>query len=71
MAGKAAGLKLVLAYHDFASDVNNIDYGSEIDFLIAKKFGKNYGLSLKYADYSADDFSVDTEKVWITATASF
>ena len=69
--GVVAGIKLVGVYHEFTSDVDGIDYGSEIDFLIAKKIGKNYGISLKYADYSADEFSVDTEKLWLTATANF
>jgi hypothetical protein len=39
--------------------------------MIARNFGKNYGLQLKYSDYDADDHGVDTEKLWLTATAKF
>jgi hypothetical protein len=49
------------------------DLGSEIGFVAAKDFG-HYGLSLKYADYSAGDVSFansDTRKLWLTATAKF
>ena len=72
VAGKVAGVKLVGVYHDYDSETGSTgSLGSEIGFLIAKKFSKNYGLSLKYADYDADDFGVDTEKLWLTATANF
>ncbi len=77
VGGKVGGANLSLVYHDLKSDVNNVagqdDLGSEIGFVAARKFGP-YGLSLKYADYSAGDSSfarVDTRKLWLTATANF
>ncbi len=67
----AAGMTFKLFYHDFTSEEDSIDYGTEIDFVAVKKFNKNYSLTFKYASYSADDFSVDTDKFWIMLSANF
>ncbi len=69
--GKVAGIKLQAVYHDFSSDIGNDQYGSEIDLLAAKKLGKNYTLSAKYASYSADTLSTDTDKFWLMGQAQF
>jgi hypothetical protein len=72
-----AGIKLLAVYHDFTSDDSGAsgnasdDLGEEIGFLVAKDFGKHYGLQLKYADYDADEHKDDTQKLWLTATAKF
>ncbi len=70
---KIAGVKLLAVYHDYEAETTSDDLGSEIGFVAAKKFGKNYGLSLKYADYDASDASgkTDTSKLWLTASAKF
>jgi len=75
--GKLGGVKLLAVYHDFASDTDNLsgdnDLGSEFGFVASKKFG-DYGLSLKYANYSDGDSSfnkADTEKLWLTVNAAF
>lgn len=71
---KVAGVKVAVVYHDYESDDSGAsgfdDLGSETGFVVAKKFGP-VGLSVKYSDYSADDFSVDNDKLWLTATAKF
>lgn len=74
---KLAGVKLLAVYHDFKSDTDNLsgddDLGSEFGLLASKKFG-DYGLSLKYANYSDGDSSfnkADTEKLWLTVSAAF
>ncbi|PHR56910.1 MAG: hypothetical protein COA44_07320 [Arcobacter sp.] len=64
---KSKDLGLVKAiYHDFTSDVESIDYGTELDLLYKRAIPGVNGLTgmLKYADYSADDFGVDTQKFW-------
>jgi hypothetical protein len=71
VTAKVAGLKLVGVYHDFSSDFGGMDYGSEIDLMVAKKFGKHYSGMIKFADYSSDGYSVDTTKFWVMAGASF
>lgn len=68
---KVAGVKLLAVYHDFEAETTSADLGSEFGLVVAKAFGKNYGLSLKYADYQAGDTGVDTDKLWLTATAKF
>lgn len=66
-----AGNKIGLTYHDFQAEAASTDYGSEIDFVISRKISKNYSVALKYADYSADDFAVDTRKIWLTLGAKY
>lgn len=70
---KVAGVKLLAMYHDFSSDKDGDDLGSEINLLAAKKFAKNYTAGIKYANYSATDEAgkVDTDKLWIWAEAKF
>ncbi|MEH6447698.1 MAG: alginate export family protein [Oleispira sp.] len=70
---KVAGIKLLAMYHDFASDKDGDDLGSEINLLAAKKFDKNFSAGIKFAQYSATDESgkVDTDKLWVWAEAKF
>jgi hypothetical protein len=74
----AYGIKFVAAYHDFSSDNNSYDYGTEFDLMATKKVGKNYTVGLKYADYNADNnalnigpTAVDTTKLWAFVSAKF
>ena len=76
-ATNLGGVKLLAVFHDFTSDTANLsgndDLGSEFGFVASKKFG-DYGLSLKYANYSDGDSSfnkADTEKLWLTVSAAF
>ncbi len=64
------GLTIGAVYHDFSADVGG-DYGSEINLLAKKKFGKNLYGELKYADYNADGFASDTRKLWFTIGANY
>ncbi len=70
---KVAGIKLLAMYHDFSSDKDGDDLGSEINLLAAKKFDKNFSAGIKFAQYSATDESgkVDTDKLWVWAEAKF
>lgn len=58
------GLSAAVVYHDFSSDAGSIDYGSEWDAQLGFKLF-NTGVLLKYADYDADGFGVDTRKIWV------
>jgi hypothetical protein len=58
-------------YHDFTDDTGRIHYGKEWDFSAIKKFGKHYSVQAKYAYYDADQFSTDTQKIWLQANISF
>ena len=75
---KAYGMKFVAAYHDFSSDNNSYDYGTEFDVMATKQIAKNYTVGLKYADYNADNnalntgaTAVDTTKLWAFVSAKF
>ena len=58
-------------FHQFYDDTGNINYGKEWDFLASKKFGKHYTLLARYAYYNADQYSTDTQKVWVQGNINF
>jgi hypothetical protein len=62
--GPFSGVSLAAVYHDFSADVGGANYGSELDLAASAQWDK-IGITLKYADYSADDFATDTSKLWI------
>lgn len=64
-------VNLTGVYHEFYDDTGNIHYGNEWDFLATKKFGKHYSLLAKYAYYNADQYSTDTQKIWVQGNISF
>lgn len=68
---KVAGVKLLAVYHDFSSDKDDVDLGSEINLLAAKKFDKNLSAGIKYAQYSAGDTGKDTDKLWLWGEVKF
>ncbi len=65
------GLLLKAVYHDFRSDVGDVDFGNEWDFLISKKINKNFTASVKAAFYNANNFATDTTRIWFTIGAKF
>jgi hypothetical protein len=71
VAGKVAGIKLAAIYHDFSSDKDSDDLGSEINLLAAKKFDDNFSAGIKFAQYSEGDTGTDTDKLWVWAEAKF
>ncbi|TDT44222.1 alginate export protein [Halospina denitrificans] len=71
IGGKAGGIKLMAIHHQFESDTANQDYGTETGVLAAKPLNETYTLGFKAASYSADDFSVDTDKAWLWVSANF
>jgi len=58
-------------YHDFMDDTGVVQYGKEWDFSVLKKFGKHYSLLAKYANYNADTFGTDTQRIWLQANVNF
>ena len=65
IGSKAAGVKWSAVFHTYDSDQGSVDYGSEFDLVASMKFNKYYSGGIKYASYSADSFSVDTDKFWL------
>lgn len=58
------GLSAAITYHYFSSDVGGLDYGTEWDALVGFKSGK-FDIALKYANYQADGYSSDIQKLWL------
>lgn len=65
------GVKAV--YHDFSSDRGGVDFGTEIDLLLSRKFSPAYSGGLKFASFSSDSAPVyvDTDKIWLFFQANF
>ena len=68
--GPFKGTKFLAVYHDFQAQTGGADYGSEINLLATAKW-KKLGLTLKYADYNADEFATDTQKLWFQVDFGF
>lgn len=71
--GKVSGVNWAATYHDFSSDVDGIDFGSELNLVGTYQFNKNYGVLVKAASYSEGDVAskTDTTKFWVQMTAKF
>lgn len=54
-----------LIYHDFQAASGGQRYGDEWDFTLVRAFKKRNIFLLKYANYNAEGFSVDTKKWWL------
>ncbi len=54
-------------YHDFRADQGSSQYGEELDLAYGRAIPGIKGLTglVKYARYDADDFAVDTDKLWL------
>jgi len=71
LGGVVEKVTLLARHHDFRSDFGDTRYGTELDLLASRPLVENFVVSLKYADYSARTFSVDTTKVWASAEYKF
>ena len=71
VASKVRGVNISLIHHQFNPEAGGPAYGSEWDLLIKKPFAERYSLILKYANYDARSFGVDTEKAWLMLSANF
>ena len=70
LGGKLGPVKLSASYHLLSADVGGADYGDEINISAASQWGPVKVL-VKYADYQAEDFGSDTQKLWLMLEASF
>ena len=64
------GISASAAYHDFRSDAGSIKYGTEFDAALNFKINV-ISVGLKYANYNASSFAVDTEKFWLRLGYAF
>lgn len=61
---KPIKLTAMAVYHQFEADHGDSDYGSELDLVVIRPINKRLKFIAKYADYSADQFSVDKQVLW-------
>ena len=74
LGGSLAGGSWAVIYHDFSADEDSPgmeNYGDELDMVYSRKFAGNYNAGIKYAAYSADDYKVDTDILWLWVGMSF
>ena len=71
IAGKVGNTQLSAIWHDLSAESGNIDYGTELNLVAKYPLTKGVGLMVKYANYSADDYATDTDKLWAMVTAKF
>lgn len=64
-------IKLTAIYHDLSSDIDNLNYGKELDLVAAYTINKSYDVLFKFANYSADEHQTDTNKLWLQFVAKF
>lgn len=64
-AGPADKVTLAASYHDFSANSGGARYGSEIDLVASATFGRFTALA-KFADYEADEFAGDRQKLWLS-----
>ncbi|HUW32055.1 MAG TPA: hypothetical protein VM223_10615 [Planctomycetota bacterium] len=57
------GLLLIAQYHEFQSAVQDLHYGSEFDFYAYLPLKSGFYAEAKYANYQADEFFTDVQKV--------
>lgn len=62
--GPLSAITLQAAWHRFESDRAIRHYGNEINLLASAKL-KRTTVSVRYADYQADNFATDTQKFWL------
>ncbi|WP_250884160.1 alginate export family protein [Glaciecola sp. XM2] len=70
-SGKIGKVNLTAVYHQLDSDVGSIDYGNELNLIATYPVADKVSLLLKYANYSADGFAVDTNKFWSMVNFKF
>lgn len=71
LSGNVAGANLMLVWHDYRADTLSLELGQELNLQVSRNFATRYTLAVKFADYQAERFSTDTQKLWFTAEARF
>ncbi|MDO9477947.1 MAG: alginate export family protein [Pseudohongiella sp.] len=68
---KIGKVDLMAVWHDYKADRGGASYGSEWNLQASTSINANLSLMLKYADYQADKFGTDAQKLWVMAEARF
>ena len=60
-----------VVWHDYRSDSGGRHYGSEWNAYFTRPVIENFVAGVKYADYNAKEFAVNTRKVWVSLDYKF
>lgn len=71
LTADAGPVRLTAALHEFRADRGSADYGREIDLSATFTVTRQLSLLAKFADYRAEEFAVDTRRLWLQATVAF
>jgi hypothetical protein len=62
---------IAAAWHDYQAEDGGDSWGDEINITVTRRFSALFIGMLKYADYHADNFAVDTRKWWVQIQYDF
>lgn len=62
--GALKAVRLQAVFRHFTSDRNRRVYGEEVDLLASAKWGKA-GIAIRYANYAAESFAADSERLLV------
>jgi hypothetical protein len=68
--GAFSSISAVAYWHDFRAEQSSAHYGDELDVQVVAKT-ERMALTLKYADYRADELLTDTDKLWLSVDFAF
>lgn len=64
LSGTLGKFKLAALYHDFKADQTSADYGTEWGLVMSRPIVGALSGGAKFSQYDADQFGVDTDKLW-------
>lgn len=65
------GVRFAVAWHHFRAQRGQLQYGEELDAQVSWQATSHVLLGMKYADYKARQFAVDTRKAWLWVEVGF
>jgi hypothetical protein len=68
--GAFTNISAVALFHDYSAEQGSAHYGEELNLQLVARTEKMV-LTLKYADYRADELLTDTDKLWLSVDYSF
>ncbi len=64
-SGSVGKAKLGAVWHDFTSETESHDWGTELDLVASYPVHDGISVGIKHANYEADEWKADTTKTWL------
>lgn len=64
-------LNVSASFHEYQAERGGLEYGSEWNLQLAYPLNQQLNVQAKYAHYEADNFAVDTDKLWLSLNMAF